>query len=73
MGLKTLSSGAPKVTLLRTLLPRVDNPRKAISGLEGRWFGPLRWLGHSEEDLAAYKAEGVIGRSPEEPLGQLLK
>jgi len=31
------------------------------------------WLGHSEEDLAAYKAEGVIGRSQEEPLGQLLK
>jgi hypothetical protein len=50
MGLKTLSSSAPKITLLRTLLPRVDNPREAISGLKGRWFGPLRWLGHSEDD-----------------------
>ena len=24
------------------------------------------WLGHSKEELAAYKAEGVIGRSREE-------
>jgi hypothetical protein len=49
-GLKQLSSTGPRVTLLRTLLPRIDNPREAISGLRGRWFGPLRWLGYSEDE-----------------------
>ncbi len=50
MGLKQLSSSGPRVTLLRTLLPRIENPREAISGLRGRWFGPLRWLGYSEDE-----------------------
>jgi hypothetical protein len=49
-GLKQLSSAGPRVTLLRTLLPQVDNPREAISALRGRWFGPLRWLGYSEDE-----------------------
>jgi hypothetical protein len=49
-GLKQLSSTVPRVTLLRTLLPHIENPREAISGLKGRWFGPLRWLGFSEDE-----------------------
>ncbi len=36
------------VVLLRTLLPDYQSGR-VISGLMGRWFGPLRWLGYSRE------------------------
>lgn len=50
VGLRELASVEPRMTLLRTLLPRVDNPREAISSLRGRWFGPLRWLGYSEDE-----------------------
>ncbi len=49
-GLRQLSASEPRLTLLRTLLPRVENPREAISNLRGRWFGPLRWLGYSEDE-----------------------
>ena len=48
--LRQLSASEPRLTLLRTLLPSVENPREAISRLRGRWFGPLRWLGYSEEE-----------------------
>jgi hypothetical protein len=49
-GLRQLSASEPRLTLLRTLLPHVENPREAISNLRGRWFGPLRWLGYSEDE-----------------------
>ncbi len=48
--LRQLSASEPRLTLLRTLLPRVDNPTEAVSNLRGRWFGPLRWLGFSEDE-----------------------
>jgi len=48
--LRQLSASEPRVTLLRTLLPHVENPREAIANLHGRWFGPLRWLGYSEDE-----------------------
>jgi DNA-binding PadR family transcriptional regulator len=48
--LRQLAASEPRLTLLRTLLPHVDNPRDAISNLRGRWFGPLRWLGYSEDE-----------------------
>jgi len=48
--LRQLAASEPRLTLLRTLLPRVENPREAISNLRGRWFGPLRWLGYSEDE-----------------------
>jgi hypothetical protein len=48
--LRQLSASEPRLTLLRTLLPIVENPREAISKLRGRWFGPLRWLGYSEDE-----------------------
>jgi predicted transcriptional regulator len=50
VGLNQISHSAPRVTLLRTLLPHVENTREAISSLRGRWFGPLRWLGYAEDD-----------------------
>lgn len=47
---RELSASEPRVTLLRTLLPHVENPMEAITSLQGRWFGPLRWLGYSEDE-----------------------
>ena len=49
-GLQFLSAAEPRLTLLRTLLPHVENPKEAISNLRGRWFGPLRWLGYAEDE-----------------------
>jgi len=49
-GLRQLSASGARVTLLKTLLPHVDDPRAALSQLRGRWFGPLRWLGYAEDD-----------------------
>lgn len=49
-GLRQLSVSDARVTLLKTLLPHVDDPRAALSQLRGRWFGPLRWLGYSEDE-----------------------
>ncbi len=48
--LRQLAASEPRLTLLRTLLPHVENPREAVSNLRGRWFGPLRWLGYSEDE-----------------------
>ena len=35
------------VTILKTILPPVQDSRMVVSGLLGRWFGNLRWFGHS--------------------------
>jgi hypothetical protein len=50
VGMRQLSSAEPRVTLLTTLLPHVDNSREALAALRGRWFGPLRWLGYAEDE-----------------------
>jgi len=57
IGVKPLSSQgratAPsqhRVPILRTLLPFGRRSTEVISGLKGRWFGPLRWLGYSEDE-----------------------
>jgi hypothetical protein len=50
VGIKQLTSSEPRVTLLRTLLPHVENSREVLAALRGRWFGPLRWLGYAEEE-----------------------
>ncbi|MDG6914400.1 MAG: hypothetical protein JRN58_00655 [Nitrososphaerota archaeon] len=56
MGVGLLSSStrphapAHRVAILRTLLPFGNASREATSGLKGRWFGPLRWLGYSEDE-----------------------
>jgi hypothetical protein len=56
IGLKPLASSRPqsanqhRVAILRTLLPYGRGSGEVISGLKGRWFGPLRWLGYSEDE-----------------------
>ena len=56
IGVKPLSStrayGAAqhRVAILRTLLPYGRGSGEVVSGLKGRWFGPLRWLGYSEDE-----------------------
>ncbi len=49
-GLRQLSASEARVTLVKTLLPHVENPREAILRLRGRWFGALRWLGYSDDE-----------------------
>jgi len=39
-----------RVSILRTLLPYARGSADVISRLKGRWFGPLRWLGYSEDE-----------------------
>jgi len=56
IGVKPLASSRPqsanqhRVAILRTLLPYGRASGEVISGLKGRWFGPLRWLGYSEDE-----------------------
>jgi hypothetical protein len=56
IGVKPLASSRPqptaqhRVAILRTLLPYGRGSGEVISGLKGRWFGPLRWLGYSEDE-----------------------
>lgn len=45
-----LSSPQHRVAILRTLLPFGRASSELVSGLKGRWFGPLRWLGYSEDE-----------------------
>jgi hypothetical protein len=44
------SASEHRVAILRTLLPYGRGSGELISGLKGRWFGPLRWLGYSEDE-----------------------
>lgn len=44
------SSVQHRVAILRTILPFARASSELISGLKGRWFGPLRWLGYSEDE-----------------------
>lgn len=53
IGVKPLASSTVsqhRVAILHTLLPRGQSSREVASGLKGRWFGPLRWLGYSEDE-----------------------
>ena len=56
IGMKPLASPRPtsaaqhRVAILRTLLPYGRASGDVLSGLKGRWFGPLRWLGYSEDE-----------------------
>jgi hypothetical protein len=36
--------------IVQSLLPRDVDPQQIISGLKGRWFGGLRWLGYTQND-----------------------
>jgi hypothetical protein len=52
IGVKPLASSPTqhRVAILRTLLPYGRGSKEVVSGLKGRWFGPLRWLGYSEDE-----------------------
>src|SRR5208282_4654206 len=56
IGVKPLASSRShsatqhRVPILRTLLPYGRGSGEVVSGLKGRWFGPLRWLGYSEDE-----------------------
>jgi hypothetical protein len=51
IGVRPIASSAQhRVPILRTLLPYGRGSREVISSLKGRWFGPLRWLGYSEDE-----------------------
>ncbi len=47
---RTHSATQHRVPILRTLLPHSHGSSEVVSGLKGRWFGPLRWLGYSEDE-----------------------
>jgi len=47
---RSQSASEHRVAILRTLLPYGPGSGELISGLKGRWFGPLRWLGYSEDE-----------------------
>src|SRR3989442_4046843 len=58
---RPLSSTQPRIPIVQSLLPHDVDVKRIISGLKGRWFGSLRWLGYSQTD------EGlVLKRIPEE-------
>jgi hypothetical protein len=51
IGVQPLASPAQhRVPILRTLLPYGRGSGEVVSSLKGRWFGPLRWLGYSEDE-----------------------
>ena len=43
-----LNYGVERLTLVRTMLPPSVRQNEILSGLKGKWFGQLRWLGFSE-------------------------
>jgi DNA-binding transcriptional ArsR family regulator len=45
-----LGLAGSRVPLLHTLLPYDVDVRSIISDLKGKWFGTLRWIGHSLAD-----------------------
>ena len=51
---RPLHSAVPTIPIVQSLLPRDVDIQGIISGLKGRWFGRLRWLGYSSND------EGVV-------------
>jgi hypothetical protein len=51
IGVRPLASTTQhRVPILRTLLPYSRGSNELVSGRRGRWFGPLRWLGYSEDE-----------------------
>jgi DNA-binding MarR family transcriptional regulator len=56
LDLHPLNAKESRVTLLRTLLPRDVDYQQIIFDLKGKWFGALRWFGHSvNEDEVVLK------------------
>src|SRR5947209_12607756 len=47
---RALSTAQQPIPIVQSLLPRDVDLQQIISGLKGRWFGGLRWLGYSQND-----------------------
>src|SRR5713101_693586 len=47
---RPLNSAQPRIPIVQSLLPQDIDLSRIISGLKGRWFGSLRWLGYSQTD-----------------------
>lgn len=51
---RPLGLSQPTIPIVQSLLPRDVDLQEIVSGLKGRWFGSLRWLGYTNND------EGVV-------------
>jgi hypothetical protein len=47
---RPLNSSPQPIPIVQSLLPRDVDLQQIISGLKGRWFGGLRWLGYTQSD-----------------------
>src|SRR5216684_1298198 len=47
---RAMGSAEPRIPIVQSLLPQDIDMESIISGLKGRWFGTLRWLGYSQND-----------------------
>jgi DNA-binding PadR family transcriptional regulator len=47
---RPLSSTQPRIPIVQSLLPHDIDVQRIISGLKGRWFGSLRWLGYAQNE-----------------------
>src|SRR5437899_3526710 len=47
---RPLGSSLQPIPIVQSLLPRDVDLQQIISGLKGRWFGGLRWLGYTQNE-----------------------
>jgi len=47
---RPLGMAVQPIPVVQSLLPRDVDVQQIISGLKGRWFGGLRWLGYTQND-----------------------
>src|SRR5712691_4584992 len=47
---RPLNSAQPRIPIVQSLLPQDIDLGQIVSGLKGRWFGSLRWLGYSQNE-----------------------
>ena len=47
---RPLGSRLQPIPIVQSLLPRDVDLQQIISGLKGRWFGGLRWLGYTQNE-----------------------
>ena len=47
---RPLNTVQPRIPIVQSLLPADIDISQIITGLRGRWFGSLRWLGYSQNE-----------------------
>ncbi len=47
---RALGAGSARVPMAQSLLPPDMDVGSIVTGLKGKWFGSLRWLGYSESE-----------------------